>query len=70
MILIHEGKGHYIGSVVIVHCVETNGGKRLIRETLNRMGLGGEEVKITQVHKHLEDKSEINFVIYADDGDY
>ena len=47
-IYIHEGKGHYIGSCVIVVSDNLENAKSLIRQSLDSMGLSDEELSITE----------------------
>ena len=63
-IYIHEGKGHYIGSTVVTICENLEIAKKLIRATLDDMGLSQEELSIS------ETKISPNNVIYQASGDY
>jgi len=63
-IYIHEGKGHYIGSTVVAICENLEIAKKLIRTTLDDMGLSQEELSIS------ETKITPNSVIYQASGDY
>ena len=66
-IFIHEGGGHYIGSVVIVICEDEIKAKELIRKKLDSVGLEREPILIT----YECDLNEMNNeVIYYDGGDY
>jgi hypothetical protein len=61
---IHEGKGHYIGSCVIVIAGSLMMAEKIIRQSLDDMGLSNEELNI--IEKELISES----VIYKLSGDY
>ncbi|MBD2705516.1 hypothetical protein IC229_33200 [Spirosoma sp. BT702] len=63
---VHEGKGHYIGSVVVVIAHSESEGWQLIRDYLDSNGLSEpvnmtKTVNLTSIHSEL---------IYAQNGDY
>lgn len=61
---IHEGKGHYVGSCVIVVSDNLENAKSLIRQSLDNMGLSDEELSI-------EEKEISNgIVVWKESGDY
>jgi hypothetical protein len=61
---IHEGKGHYIGSCIIVVSDNLENANRLIRESLDRMGLSNEELCV------IEKEVSNNTIVYEVSGDY
>jgi hypothetical protein len=61
---IHEGKGHYIGSCVIVVSDNLENAKSLIRQSLNNMGLLNEELSITE--KEISN----GVIVCEESGDY
>ena len=61
---IHEGKGHYIGSCVMVVSDNLEAAKGLIRQSLNSMGLSDEELSITE--KEIKN----NTIVLEQSGDY
>ena len=63
-IYIHEGKGHYMGSCVIVVSDNSENAKDLIRQSLNGMGLSDEELLITE--KEISN----NIIVWKESGDY
>jgi hypothetical protein len=63
-IYIHEGKGHYMGSCVIVVSDNLENAKDLIRQSLNGMGLSDEELLITE--KEISN----NIIVWKESGDY
>jgi hypothetical protein len=63
-IYIHEGKGHYIGSCVIVVSDNLENAKGLIRQSLNDMGLSNEELSITE--KEISN----GIIVWKENGDY
>jgi hypothetical protein len=63
-IYIHQGPGHYVGSVVVVVAESNELAERLVRVSLDTMGLLNEEILLTE----YEIKS--NKIIYAESGDY
>jgi hypothetical protein len=63
-IYIHEGKGHYIGSCVIVVSDNLENAKSLIRQSLDDMGLSDEELSITQ--KEISNGN----IVWKESGDY
>jgi hypothetical protein len=63
-IYIHEGKGHYIGSCVIVISDNLENAKTLIRQSLDDMGLSDEELSITE--KELSN----GIIVWKESGDY
>ena len=63
-IYIHEDPGHYVGSTVVVVAENIEMAERLVRITLDNMGLLNEEVLLTE----FEIKP--NTIIYAQSGDY
>lgn len=61
---VHEGKGHYIGSVVIVHATNQPEAEAMIRKQLDASGLQAEPLKVTEIVLR-------GFCsIYFDNGDY
>lgn len=63
-IYIHEGKGFYIGSLVVVVTDSLQKAEILIRKRLDNMGLSSEALSITE-------KDIINdVVVYEQNGDY
>lgn len=60
----HEGKGHYIGSVVIVVAETLSDAKEFIEQYLIDNGLPNEELNITEMP--IVDSR----IIYAQNGDY
>lgn len=63
-IYIHEGRGHYIGSAVVVIAENLSIAEELIREQLNNMGLDFEPLSIS------EEELVANKIVYSDSGDY
>jgi hypothetical protein len=63
-IYIHEGKGFYIGSCVIVMTEDEETAINLILKELSNMGLE-EDINITSVKEVA-----FNSIIYANNGDY
>lgn len=61
---IHEGKGHYTGSCVIVIAGSLMMAEKIIRQSLDDMGLSNEELNI--IEKELIAES----VLYELSGDY
>ena len=61
---IHEGKGHYIGSCVIVISDNLENAKVLIRQSLNDMGLLNEELSI------IDKEIKSNIIVLEQSGDY
>ena len=61
---IHEGKGHYTGSCVIVIAGSLMMAEKIIRQSLDDMGLSNEELNI--IEKELIAES----VLYKLSGDY
>lgn len=61
---IHEGKGHYVGSCVIVIAGDLATAEKIIRQSLDGMGLSNEKLNI--VEKELIAES----VLYELSGDY
>ena len=61
---IHEGKGHYTGSCVIVIAGSLMMAEKIIRQSLDDMGLSNEELDI--IEKELIAES----VLYKLSGDY
>ena len=61
----HEGKGHYIGSCIIVLAEDYNQAWEIIRKELNLIGLAGEELNITYLG--FADSPQL---IYSYNGDY
>ncbi len=62
-IWIHGGRGHYIGSAVIVRAPTLPVASELIRAQLDERGLADEPLNIRLVPADQA-------VIYVDDGDY
>jgi hypothetical protein len=63
-IYIHQGPGHYIGSAVVVVAESNEMAERLVRISLDTMGLLNEEILLTE----FEIKP--NTIIYTQSGDY
>ncbi len=63
-LFIHHGKGHYIGSTVIVYADSIEKASTLIRTTLDEVGLREEPLNIREI------KAKNNSLIYCHDGDY
>ena len=63
-IYIHQGPGHYVGSVVVVVAESNELAERLVRVSLDTMGLSNEEILLTE----FENKP--NTIIYTQRGDY
>lgn len=64
-IYIHEGKGHYIGSTVIVIAESEEDACELIRMQLDEMGLHEEPIDIVEI------KNIVTFsIVYSNDGSY
>ena len=63
-IYIHEGKGHYIGSCVIVVSDNLENARGLIRQSLDDVGLSNEELSITE--KEISNGS----IVWKESGDY
>jgi hypothetical protein len=63
-IYIHEGKGHYVGSCVIVVSDNSKNATELIRKSLDDMGLSDEELSITE--KEIAN----DIVVWKENGDY
>ena len=59
----HEGKGHYIGSCVIVISESLEDANKLIRKELDSIGLSGEVLEVKEVLPN-------NGLIYSNNGDY
>ena len=64
-IFIHTGKGHYIGSAVIVLAEHKVQAGQMIRAELDRNGLSTESVNIETIYE-LDKK----VIVYSDNGDY
>ena len=47
---IHEGKGHYIGSVVIVEAPDWESARLIVRAELDRSGLKDEPLAVKQLN--------------------
>ncbi len=62
-IYIHEGKGYFIGSTIIVQAASKKVASGIIRKELDRCGLKDEELKV-RLHPKTEK------IIYVDNGDY
>ena len=60
----HEGKGHYIGSVVIVLAETLSDAKEFIEQYLIDNGLAKEEMNIVEIP--IVDSR----IIYSQNGDY
>lgn len=61
----HEGKGHYIGSVVVVHCDTIEEAEESVRDYLDCNGLRNESLNVS------EWIDEDGFgIIHAQNGDY
>jgi hypothetical protein len=63
-VYIHQGKGHYVGSCVIVISDSLENAEALIRTSLNNMGLWDEQLSV--VEKEISNGS----VILEISGDY
>ena len=63
-IYIHEGKGHYIGSCVIVVSDNIENARGLIRQSLDDVGLSNEELSITE--KEISN----GIIVWKESGDY
>ena len=63
-IYIHEGKGYYIGSCVIVVSDNLENAKSLIRQSLDEMGLSDEELSITE--KEISN----GIIVWKESGNY
>jgi len=63
-IYIHTGKGHYIGSVIIVASESYESALPLIKGRLSQMGLDEETPQIMEME--IEDGK----IIYCQSGDY
>jgi hypothetical protein len=63
-IYIHEGKGHYIGSCVIVVSDNLENARGLIRQSLDDVGLSNEELSITE--KEISN----GIIVWKENGDY
>jgi hypothetical protein len=63
-IYIHEGKGHYIGSCVIVVSDNIENARGLIRQSLDDVGLSNEELSITE--KEISN----GIIVWKENGDY
>jgi len=63
-LFIHEGKGHYIGSCVIVVSDSLENAETLIRSSLNNMGLRNEQLSI------VEKEISCGTVVVEMSGDY
>jgi hypothetical protein len=63
-IYIHEGKGHYIGSCVIVVSDNLENARGLIRQSLDDVGLSNEELSITE--KEISN----GIIVWKESGDY
>lgn len=63
-IYIHEGKGHYVGSCVIVVSDNLENAEGLIRQSLDNMGLSDEELSITE--KEISN----GIIVWNESGDY
>lgn len=63
-IFIHEGNGHYIGSVVVVSAETISDAIELIEKYLIDNGLPDERLNIKEIK--INDTS----IIYAQNGDY
>lgn len=59
----HTGKGHWIGSAVIVQAKDKAHARRMITKELRRMRLEDEELNIELVPKNQN-------IVHVDDGDY
>jgi hypothetical protein len=60
----HTGKGHYIGSCVIVVAEDMQKACKLIRKTLDDGGLQNEPLNVVWV------ESRPNTIVYEHNGDY
>ena len=60
----HEGKGHWIGSTVIVVANDRETAEAMVRENLDRGGLQNEELNVVEI------SIEPNTLIHYDNGDY
>jgi RAB protein geranylgeranyltransferase component A len=65
-LFIHRGKGHYIGSTIIVKAKDSSDAEILIRSQLDAVGLIGEEIQIEEIIISKDS----NQVIYVNNGDY
>jgi hypothetical protein len=63
-IYIHTGKGHYIGSVIIVASESYESAYNIIKIRLSQMGLESEDPQIVEME--IEDDK----IIYCQSGDY
>jgi hypothetical protein len=61
---IHTGNGHYVGSSVIVVSDNYETAASIIRNELNEMGLGDEELSI------IEKEIVNNKIVFSRSGDY
>lgn len=61
---IHQGEGHYVGSVVVAIAEDLDTAATLIRGELDKMGLFSEELDI------VERDTESNSVVLSISGDY
>lgn len=61
-IFIHEGRGYYIGSTVIVKANNIEEAKNMIRSVLDEHGLVNEEVDVVDISNKK--------VLYVHNGDY
>lgn len=62
-VYVHEGNGHYIGSVVVVHAEDDAQAAAIVREYLDCAGLRDEAVNLKRKEGGVG-------IIYAQDGDY
>lgn len=62
-VYVHTGKGHWLGSVVVVLAHNLEHARRLVRKELDRVRLDSEELNI-KLHPKRE------HIIYIDNGDY
>jgi hypothetical protein len=60
----HEGKGHWIGSTVIVVSNDRETAEAMIRENLDRGGRKNEELNVVEI------SIEHTALIHYDNGDY
>ncbi len=65
-IFIHTGKGHYIGSVVVVAAEDIGKAFFKVREYLDGQGLVNEKIEITEKQISEEETT----IIYSQNGDY
>ena len=63
-IYIHEGPGYYIGSTVVVVSENIETAEKLIRASLDKMGLCDEKLSIVEINIKK------NSVVYTASGDY